>query len=155
MALLAGEQATARQRFEESLPLFRELGDRRMIAGVLYNLGDLCLQQGDVDGARRDLRESLELRHQIGEVAGVAEALEGFGRLSVAEGKPADAARLLGAASKMRETVGAPLAPVNQAEYDRAVERARQLLGEEAYHSAWRAGSELAPEQAVGLTQAV
>lgn len=155
VALLAGEQATARQRFEESLPLFRELGDRRMIAGVLYNLGDLCLQQGDVDGARRDLRQSLELRHQIGEVAGVAEALEGFGRLSVAEGKPADAARLLGAASKMRETVGAPLAPVNQAEYDRAVERARQLLGEEAYHSAWRAGSELAPEQAVGLTQAV
>ena len=155
VALLAGEHATARLRFEESLPLFRELGDRRMIAGVLYNLGDLSLQQGDSDGARRCLRESLQLRQQIGEAGGVAEALEGFARLIVAEGRAAEAARLLGAASAMRLSVGAPLAPVNQPDYDRAVERARQLLGEEAYQSAWHVGSELAPDQAVGLTQAV
>ncbi len=155
VALLMEDYPAALAWFEQSLPVFRELGDRRMIAGVLYNLGDLSLQQGDGDGARRYLRDSLELRHQIGEVGGMAEALEGFGRLSVAEGKPADAARLMGAASKMRETVGAPLAPVNQAEYDRAVERARQALGEDAYQSAWRAGRELAPDQAVGLTQAV
>jgi len=151
VALLAGEHATARERFEESLPLFRELGDRRMIAGVLYNLGDLSLEAGNLAEAKGFLSESLMLRSQIGETGAVAESLEGFARIAVRTRQADRAARLFGAASRMRETVGAPLAPVNQASYDAAVADVRRLLGDEAYQAAWGAGRALSPDQAIAL----
>ena len=122
-----------------------------MIAGVLYNLGDLGLKLGDRAQARNALRESLGLRQEIGEIGGVAETLEGFARLSVLENQAREAARLFGAASGMREAVGAPLAPVNRFEIDHGVEAARQALGDDAYLDAWRAGSSLSTEQAVAL----
>ena len=155
VAMLAGEREIAHKRFEESLPLFRELGDRRMIAGVLYNLGDLSLAEGNLTHTRLRLGESLALRQEIGEVGGVAESLEGFARIAVHEQQPELAAQLFGAASAMRQSVGAPLAPVNQPDYDRAVEAARRQLGDQAYQSAWRSGSELTPAQAVNLAQSV
>jgi DNA-binding SARP family transcriptional activator/predicted ATPase len=149
--LLLGDYPAALTWFEQSLPIFRELGDRRMIAGVLYNLGDLSLKQGDVDRARLALRESLALRQEIEEVGGVAETLEGFARASLLEDRAREAARLFGAASVMREAVGAPLAPVNQADYDRAVAKARCQLGDEAFLVGIAAGRAMTPDLAIAL----
>jgi len=151
VALLMEDYPAAHAWFDQSLPIFRDLGDRRMIAGVLYNLGDLSLKQGEAAPARTCLRESLELRHQIGEVGGLAEALEGFARLAVAEGRAAEAAKLLGAAAGIRESAGVPLAPVNQGDYDRAVDQARRQLGDEAYQAGFNTGRGLSPERAVAL----
>lgn len=153
VALLSGDPATARTRFEQSLPLFRQLGDRRMIAGVLYNLGDLSLAGNDLAQARLHLLESLELRSQIGEVGGVAESLEGLARIAVRERQAGHAAMLFGAVSTMRESVGAPPAPVSQADVDQAVEEARRQLGDEAYWAAHAAGCALSLEQAVALAR--
>ena len=122
-----------------------------MIAGVLYNLGDLGLKLGDRVQARTALRESLSLRQEIGETGGVAECLEGFARLALLKDRAGDAARLFGAASVMREAVGAPLAPANQPDHDRALDETRQSLGGGAFQDAWRTGSELALERAVAL----
>jgi predicted ATPase len=151
VALLLEDYPAARAWFDQSLPIFRDLGDRRMIAGVLYNLGDLSLKQGEAAPARNCLRESLELRRQIGEAGGVAEALEGFARLAVVEGGGAEAAKLLGAAAGIRESVGVPLAPVNEGEYEDAVATAIRLLGDEAFQACYDSGHGLGIDQAVAL----
>jgi predicted ATPase len=155
VALMSGEPEVARGRFEEALLLFRQLGDRRMIAGVLHNLGDLQVRAGRPEAARTSFRESLELRTEIGEVGAVAESLEGLASVAVETGRVGEAARLYGAAAALRQAVGAPIAPVNQADYDRFVGRARSLIGEPAFVDAWSKGQALDAGQATALALSI
>ncbi len=60
---------------EESLKLYRELGDKRGIAITLNSLGHLALAQGDYAGVRTRCQESLPLLRELGERFRLAEAL--------------------------------------------------------------------------------
>ena len=56
-----GDYATARARFETSLALWREIGDKRGIATALNDLGWVAWRQGDYTVARALSEESLAL----------------------------------------------------------------------------------------------
>ena len=75
--------------------------------------------------------------------------LEGLASLEAGQGDPAWAARLWGAAEALREAIGAPMAPVDRPDYDRAVTAARAQLGERAFATAWAKGRAMTPEQAL------
>src|SRR5262249_33663726 len=67
---LAGEEVDyprARQRFEESLTIMRELGHRQGVAETLNNLGLIAEHTGDPEGARRFYEESLSIMRELGD----------------------------------------------------------------------------------------
>jgi predicted ATPase len=151
VAFNQGEYEAARALHEESLAIEREIGDQQGIALSLNNLGLMAKEQGDYAAARALYEESLAIFREIGDQQGVAYNLEGLAAVVAALGQPGRAARLFGAAEALRAAIGAPLAPNEQAEYDRDVAVARAALDEAAFAAAWAQGRALSLEQAITL----
>ncbi len=84
---------------------------------------------------------------EIGDKELIASGLEGLASVVAVQGESAWAARLWGTAEAMREAIGAPLQPIERADYEHAVAAVRDHLGEEAFASAWAAGRAMTPEQ--------
>ncbi len=133
--------------YEEALAIRRELGDKRGVATLLYDLGQVALRQRDDLRATSLFSESLVMRHAAGNRAGVARSLEGLAH--AARRDPQRAARLFGAAAALQETVGEIRSRSEEIEYERAMNKVRNGLGEETLGAAWNEG------RAMTLTQAV
>ncbi|MCI0561283.1 MAG: tetratricopeptide repeat protein, partial [Nitrososphaera sp.] len=127
--------------------LFRELGYKRGIAVSLNNLGLVARCQGDYERALMLHEESLALYQEVGDKSGIAACLEGLARVAGVQDQPERAAWLLGAAEALRETIGIPLPPSDQANYEHNVTSVRTKLGEEAFAAAWAKGRTMAQEQ--------
>jgi predicted ATPase len=79
MAEVQGPASAARACYEESLALFRALGERRGVAASLKDLGQYTWRQGDYARAVVLCEESLALCREIGDWRGSAEALAWVG----------------------------------------------------------------------------
>jgi non-specific serine/threonine protein kinase len=73
-----GEFASARSYLDESLSIFREIGDRNGIATVLNDLGWVSIHEGDTS-ARTRLHEALALNRELKNARGAAVALHSLG----------------------------------------------------------------------------
>jgi predicted ATPase/class 3 adenylate cyclase len=73
------DYVAARPYLEESLSIWRELGDEKGTAAALNNLGWLAFQVGDFGRARSLSEEGLLLNRKVGEKRGVAVALFNLG----------------------------------------------------------------------------
>ncbi len=142
-----GDIASARTRVEESLALYREMDHREGIAEALSLLGRVEAAWGDHTSARTLYKESLAIANDIGDKELIASGLEGLASEVASQGEPAWAARLWGTAEALREAIGAPLQPIDRADYNHAVAAARDQLGEEAFVSAWAEGRIMTAEQ--------
>ncbi len=143
-----GAFTEAMQLLEESLVMFRELGDQFGIALLLTDMGGVAQARDHADQAARLFGEALALSWKIGDKRRVAFCLEG---LAIAAGtrQRLRAAQLFGAAAALRDTIGAPLPPSEQADYDHNLAAAR--IGDaDAFVAAWRIGAAIALDQAVG-----
>jgi predicted ATPase/class 3 adenylate cyclase len=149
VALKRGDVATARTRVEEGLFLYREMGYREGIAEALSLLGKVEAARGDLTFARTLYEESLTMGRELGQRELIATGLEGLARTIAAQGDPVQAARLWGMAEALREALGAPLHPVERADYDPAVAAVRDQLGERAFISTWQGGRLLPADQGV------
>jgi predicted ATPase/DNA-binding CsgD family transcriptional regulator len=88
-AVLAREQgdyAVASTLFEDSLAIYRALGDGWGVANALSNLGGVAVFRGEHDLAEEILQESLALWREVGDRWGIAIALGIFGRLARRQG---------------------------------------------------------------------
>jgi ATP/maltotriose-dependent transcriptional regulator MalT len=144
----------ARLLLEESLRLFREGRDQWGIVESLSLLGRVEAREGNPAAARTLYKESLALARETG-IKNIAFCLEGLAGVVATRGELACAAKLWGAAEALREAIGAPIPPVDRAEYERIVAAARSHLGEKAFAAAWAEGRTMTPEQALaaqGLT---
>jgi predicted ATPase/transcriptional regulator with XRE-family HTH domain len=81
LAFAQGDPAPAAGRFQESLALYRRLGDDAGVAAVLAELGQVSRSQGDRDRARALSEEGLELARRLGASKVTAIALGTLGRL--------------------------------------------------------------------------
>lgn len=70
---------------EESLPLFREIGDRWGLAHALAILTDVHRERGELESARAACRESLEMRLEMGDRSGIATCEAKLGDLALLE----------------------------------------------------------------------
>jgi tetratricopeptide (TPR) repeat protein len=86
MAWRQGDYPAARRFHEECLAIQRELGDQRMIAGSLLNLGAVYFEQGDYEAARARFEEGLAIRRQLGGEVGIADAVQNLGAVAKACG---------------------------------------------------------------------
>jgi predicted ATPase/DNA-binding winged helix-turn-helix (wHTH) protein/Tfp pilus assembly protein PilF len=74
-----GDYATAHTRFEESLAIWRALGDKLGIATALNNLGWMAWRQGEYTVARALSEEGLAIWRALGDKLGIATALNNLG----------------------------------------------------------------------------
>ncbi len=144
-----GDSQAARRLYEESLTLCQEIGDQSGTAYALINLGGVSASQGDYRAAQASYEQSLPLFRKIGSPALFALFLDALAGLNAKESKLERAAVLWGVAEALRKQIGFVLSPKEQEVYDSAVAKVRQILGEEAFSTAWTHGSSLPLEQAL------
>jgi tetratricopeptide (TPR) repeat protein len=144
-----GDFAQARPLYEESLAIWREMGNGMRIAEALSDLGKMMHAQGDHALARVHFEESLTLSHELGFKQGIAQSLEAFAFLALQEAHPERAVRLWGAAAALREMIRSPLAPDEREQQEREITVLQQTLGEDAFASAWAEGQAWTLEQAI------
>jgi tetratricopeptide (TPR) repeat protein len=118
---------------------------------VRGELGFLAEQRGEAAKAIARHRESFAIASSVADVRTQAAALEGLAGAAALAGRPAEAATLLGAAAAARDAVGAPRAPGERADVDRAAAAAQAELTCDAYQERFEYGSALRPEQAVRI----
>ena len=140
---------TARVQHQESLAIFRVLGDKAHIASSLRILGNVIKNEGDYGGARVLLEESLVLCRELGNSQWIAHSLEAFASLAVKEGQEERGVRLWGAARALRETISSPLPPNDREKQERDVAAAREALGEAVFTVAWERGRAMTWEQGI------
>jgi predicted ATPase len=90
---LLGEFLRFQGKFEEAieakneaLAVARDLGEARMVAATLHDLGEIYMQMGDREQARSLHEEALVIRRRDGGRVGIAHALTGLGDLALLEG---------------------------------------------------------------------
>jgi predicted ATPase/class 3 adenylate cyclase len=151
VALKQGDLATARARVEEGLTLYRKMEHREGIAEALSLLGGVEADRGDHALARVLYEESLEMAREIGDKELIASGLAGLARVVAVQREPAWAVRLWGNAEALREAIGAPLQPIERADYEQAVAAVRDHLGESAFVAAWAQGRTMTAEQVLTI----
>jgi predicted ATPase/DNA-binding CsgD family transcriptional regulator len=155
LALSQGDLATARSLAEECVALSREKEDWWAIAWSLCLLAQVEACQGDHAAARALYEESLAIAKKWNYKLHIASYLEGLASVVVVQGEPAWAAQLWGAAKAVRDAMGAPLPPVERADYECSAATARSRLGEEAFSSAWTEGRTMTLEQVLAAQRPV
>jgi predicted ATPase/DNA-binding CsgD family transcriptional regulator len=75
VAYMMSDYASSRSLYEESLALFRELGDKQGIAEALDGLGEIATEVGDYETAVPLLEEFLALNLELGDKRGIANSL--------------------------------------------------------------------------------
>ncbi|HEX7103619.1 MAG TPA: tetratricopeptide repeat protein, partial [Nitrolancea sp.] len=155
VALVRGQREAASGLVEESLELLRPQGDKLRMAHSLNVLGRICRARGDDMQARAVYRESLSICQEVGDRLGLAEALEGMAAVDAqpsaagAEQCVEQKVRLLAAAASLRTMIGAPIAPLERAGYERDIARARVTLSDERFATAWSAGERTSLDEIV------
>jgi len=155
IALSQGDALRAHSLAEQGLALSREVGERRSTGQLLSLLGAVAAHQGDLATAHALYQESLALARGAGRELAIASGLQGLAGVVAAQGESTWAARLWGLASAMREATGAPIPPVERADYERALASAQAQLGEKTFAAAWEEGRTMTLEQALASQRPV
>lgn len=91
-----GELEQASSRFNEALEIGRRIGDARVMAVSLINIGNLSVARGDEAAAESALRDSLVHFRALGDERSSTDALGNLGELAIRQGRLDEAADLLG-----------------------------------------------------------
>jgi DNA-binding CsgD family transcriptional regulator len=133
----------------DALTMARAAADPFSIAEALWYLGLIAGEQGNATSAARYFNEALALVEANRDRGGIAYCLACTGVFGVGLGNVEPAARLLGAAAALREAIGMIAGLPERAKYEQATAAARQVLGEQAFATAWSAGQGLPLDRAI------
>ncbi|HEY1915495.1 MAG TPA: BTAD domain-containing putative transcriptional regulator [Streptosporangiaceae bacterium] len=86
LAAVQADQDAQRAYQQESLAIWRELGDEAKIVSCLGDLGSVAHVQGDYAAARSMYAEALEVAGRAGDNQQMGRALSGLGRLALHQG---------------------------------------------------------------------
>ncbi len=81
-----GDYPNAAARLEESIAMFRALGETRRVAAALNNLGNVAKERGDYQRAATLHQESLALKRELRDARGIAASLNNLGMIASAQG---------------------------------------------------------------------
>jgi tetratricopeptide (TPR) repeat protein len=90
IALRRSDHAGARQRYEEALPLYRQVGAVLGEANCIQSLGDIALRDGRAEEARERFQTALDLYGRIPEPYSIGWALCRLARIEKDKSKRAD-----------------------------------------------------------------
>ena len=98
---MSGEDAAAEEFWEQSLALFRELGDEANEAVMLHRLAISAQRRGDLARAKELAEASRSIHEKAGNRWGIAQTLGTLGAISRDEGDEAQAGQLLEASLEL------------------------------------------------------
>jgi tetratricopeptide (TPR) repeat protein len=160
--LRLGDINRASMLHEENLRDARAVGDAYSAAAVLLDLGFIALARGNQKRAAACWREALGLVEQLGELLIGEFCLEALALISGLQGRLEQAAVLLGAAERMCQRIGAPAPGAPGTEHRvslpgapsiaEIIDNARRALGEPAFTTAWRMGSDASIQYLIDQT---
>ncbi len=101
-----GRQDKALDRYQKSLKLAQNLGNRAGEGATLNNLSQIYRARGDYDTALRYLEESLAIQRAIGDRAGEGTTLNNLSQIYHARGDDATALRYLEESLAIRRAIG-------------------------------------------------
>ena len=146
-----GQYARAAELLEQGIGVCRELESKPGIAYLRLASAHVARYQGELADARRRYEEALRLLHELGNRRRVGICLMGLAALDAKEGNYPRALMLIGAADPISEAGGIRLAPVDQAEYERAVVEIRSRVGNDEIERLRRAGREMELDAVLAL----
>ena len=142
---------------EESLEIFREMGDTGAVINTLGQLGGILFLAGDYERALPLIREDLRLGWESDYALPIQISLYFLACAATFREQPVRAARLWGAVEGMEEAYGVHVSPIalSQSDYEGRLAAARSQLEEEAWLRAWEEGKAMSLERAVeyGLSE--
>ncbi|MEW5871244.1 MAG: tetratricopeptide repeat protein [Chloroflexota bacterium] len=86
-----GDREAAIRHYQDSLAIYREIGDRHGVAGALNNLGLVCMLDGDYENARQYGQDCLAIDRELGDRRGISISLLNLGVACLWQGDPAAA----------------------------------------------------------------
>lgn len=148
---VAGDDALAREAYEEGLELSTALGDEGYVSVFLANLSYLASHRGEYDEASRLIREALRICWALGRrlmaawtVSELAGPEHGLGRSELG-------AVLVGAADDALHSLGTGRHPGDLPEHERVVAGLRAALGDERYTRLHAEGARMSLDEVVAL----
>lgn len=139
------DYAHARELYQRSLAINRELNDQRAVADSLNNLGLVASAQGDYPAGRAFLQESLSLCRHEDQPARLSLGLHNLGEMEIDAGDATRAVPLLREAMELRQRRGD----------DRGAAYVRYNLGRAALASGELAGGEAGLHEALATFREV
>ncbi len=149
LPLRDGDYGRARLDLEQSLKLFKLVGDPQAIAVCRGNIAYLELRGGNFDRALELLLPNLALTRDLGNRRGIAAGLELTAAIASAQGRAQQAARLLGATEGVRAAIGCPLCATELSRLEEYFSKARSRLGEAAFEAEKERGRAMSIEAAL------
>ncbi len=131
-----GQLARARRAASEALAVRLQTGAQQGVAEATLVLATVQQREGDVAAASAGLARALAGATSLGTTPIAVESVEAIATLALQENQVRMAAVLLGAAHGARLSMGAPLAPRNDAELRLVHAHLRRVLGELDYQAA-------------------
>jgi predicted ATPase len=101
-----GDDMLPERLYQESLEAFRQVGDDRGVAILLFRLGNNAYYRGENERAWQLAGESLALHKSLGNVGGESQAVALFGELEYARGNVEEGAELIERSANLAGEVG-------------------------------------------------
>jgi hypothetical protein len=144
-----GNPSRAKKKYEDSVTLMREIGNKSFLAYPLRRLGYLALQDNDALPAWNYLMESLVLNREVGDKRAVAACLTSLAVLAERLDAPDLATRLLGLVENRLDALAVSLLYMDQAELGKLRNRLLNRLDEERFNTAFGEGWEMNEDEGV------
>ncbi|MEK6322387.1 MAG: tetratricopeptide repeat protein [Acidobacteriota bacterium] len=113
IALHRSDHETAKRRYEEAQPLYRQVGSVIGEANCIRSLGDIALERSDHETAKRRYEEALPLYRQVGSVLGEANCIWRLGDIALRRSDHETAKRRYEEALPLYRRVGDVLGEAN------------------------------------------
>ena len=149
---LSGDRDQARDAFQKSLSIARELEDPLRINAMLGSLGSLAHRDGDVLSACKLYKESIQIWLEIGlEFSYSADVLIDIASTELDLDRPRRAVVLLGAAD-MFYKLGASRPQIQQYKYMNKIHKSiRSAVEKRVFDQAWQEGQAMTPQEAIAF----
>jgi tetratricopeptide (TPR) repeat protein len=126
-ARMKGNFDRARELYDTSIALNRELGNEAMVGVEMANKSWVEINTGRLEDAERLIRGSMDLT-PVDDAYGIAFSLLGLARVQLELGRE-QGAETLGAAESVLEREGLVWDPAEESEYERTLELGRGVAG--------------------------
>jgi tetratricopeptide (TPR) repeat protein len=113
IALARSEHAEARQRYEEALALFRQVGSVHGKANCIKSLGHIALERSQHAESRQRYEEALPLFRQVGDVLGEANCIQSLGDIALVRSQHPEARQRYEEALPLFRQIGDVLGKAN------------------------------------------
>ena len=153
LARVQGNTQQARQHAQECLKIAQEASNPNWILEAINELGQIALQQDDLELAGTLLRECLPIVHNMHNLVRFPYVIMGLAGLASRLQANERVARLFGVLDHYCRGLAYALAPIERTQFEADQEAARAALGEARFRQSFEAGREMSVEQALAYAE--